>query len=106
MLGAALLVQGVLAGPLVLDGRAELLLEVTRERVAARARVSPDGDLHLARGVDVDEDRGTWHWVVSSPAARISGPPAGRARSARPAGGRAGQCARPRGSRRAPRRRA
>src|SRR5260370_7372616 len=75
MLGAALLAQGVLAGPLVLDGGAELLLEVARQRVAAWPRVSPDGDLHLPRRVDVDEDRGTWPWVVSSPPARITGPP-------------------------------
>src|SRR2546425_10271856 len=61
MLRAALLAQVVLARPLVLDGRAELLLEIARQDVAARARMPLDGELHLARGIDVDEDRGTWH---------------------------------------------
>src|SRR5437899_12301773 len=61
MLGTALLAQVVLAGPLILDGSAELLLEVARQGVVAGARMPLDGDLHLARGVDVDEDRRTWH---------------------------------------------
>ena len=97
--------QGVLAGPLVLDGRAELLLEVARQGVAARARVPPDGDLHLAGGVDVDEDRGTWHRnLLAGRAGRVTGPRAGRGRSARAGAGHAARCARRRGSRRAPRR--
>src|SRR5438034_10242875 len=37
------------------------MLEVARQDVAARTRVPLDGDLHLARRMDVDEDRGTWH---------------------------------------------
>src|SRR5437667_5439397 len=61
MLGSASLAQVVLAGSLVLDGSADSLLEVARQGVAARTRVPLNGDLHLARRVDVDEDRRTWH---------------------------------------------
>src|SRR3989442_9224924 len=61
MLGSASLAQVVLAGSFVLDGSAESLLEVARQGVAARTRVPLSGDLHLARRVDVDEDRRTWH---------------------------------------------
>src|SRR5205809_2275567 len=61
MLGAARLAQVVLAGPLVLDGGAQLPLKVARQGVAARTRVPLNGDLHRGRRVDVDQDRGTWH---------------------------------------------